>query len=303
MGAWGRGPFENDGAADFLSEIREGAVEAMTAALQAVADTRSGQWIEVDEGEVCVAACELVVLAFGQDDVPATLQSITAQLETSPELVRLALRALPRVLDDKHSELAGLWRGDPGPFERLYDRLLELGDGPPLVDVGALLRTAPEPEPQPVPSARPRPRSGDGLPDIERMINSSPALRAGNRAHGTTWSLEAQGILNIFGDLSDADCVRLEKLPLVQVQFARRFEVSSATLQVVDRLLMKYPGARLLLVLNGYGAFDDLEVLARLPHLRKVAVNGQLTANAAEVLVKYPQLDSAFVNGTVAERA
>jgi len=81
-----------------------------------------------------IAACELIALGFGYgtlDAAPKNVRVIAKKLGPDEGLRQLAIRALPRVRDAKHSEIASLWAHDPGFVTRLGDlmsRLVDAGD-------------------------------------------------------------------------------------------------------------------------------------------------------------------------------
>lgn len=118
MGTWGNGPFDNDGAADFLGAFSTAPARAVASALQAVARAPEGRAIDVDEGSAAWAASEVVALAYGRGNrVPLTdpVLSCVARLKPSEEQRQLALDVLSRIADPAFSELASLWhRGHSG---------------------------------------------------------------------------------------------------------------------------------------------------------------------------------------------
>ncbi len=71
-----------------------------------------------------MAACELIALANGQGTAPTQVSSLLSELAPNAGLLQLAIRALPRVLDPKHSEWADLRREDLEAFDALYERLV-----------------------------------------------------------------------------------------------------------------------------------------------------------------------------------
>jgi hypothetical protein len=226
-------------------------------------------------------------------------------------LRRLALEALPRVVDRENSELAQLWAegGDPSAFdvfEALHERLLTAGAGPTLGALDGLLKPAPPPPPRAAPSRTRVLQPPDPPPRVRAMIAASPALRATTAAHADAWALTTGGVLNIYDDLSEADEDTLDEQDFVLVQFARRFAVRAPTLEVVNRLLEARPDAALRLVLNGYGAFDDLDFLARLPYLRTVAIDGSEAflegVDAQGVAARFPWLERVVFRGQLMER-
>lgn len=109
MGAWGRGPFENDGAHDWLFERDDVADDAIAcrAAFTAVVD--DPDYLEVDAGQHVVAAATL--LASGHDGDRAGLPDEVEWRGAKPSAAdrSLAARALTRILEAPTSELAELW--------------------------------------------------------------------------------------------------------------------------------------------------------------------------------------------------
>jgi hypothetical protein len=135
MGTWHVGPFDNDSAMDFFSEVEEtpdrDIPPMLRDALVAVVD-RPG-CVEADEGQVALAAASLV--AAGRSRLAATGNpSVDSWLtahrpEITPEDRRIALAAVDRVTGPD-SELMTLWAQSPaGPEvqERIADlrRVLE----------------------------------------------------------------------------------------------------------------------------------------------------------------------------------
>jgi hypothetical protein len=111
---------------------------------------------------------------------------------------------------------------------------------------------------------------------VDELLRRNPELRLNLTAHGGTWMLLAGGVLNIYGDLDRADAERIgTQAKLTLIQFALQFDISNATLQLLDDpVLARHPQASLREVHNGCGPFDDLEFLAQLPRLRSLNVGG-----------------------------
>jgi len=112
MGSWGQGAFENDDAADLIAEL-EGVELRERAAILAEAlegVVASGGYLEVDQGNVAVAAAALVagsrsaraVVIGGQ---PSASVELTP---AAPELLALAAEAIDRVTG-AGSEWRALW--------------------------------------------------------------------------------------------------------------------------------------------------------------------------------------------------
>lgn len=112
MGTWGDGPFDNDGAAGFLSAFSASPERALASALQAVAQAPTDRPIEVDEGSAAWAASEVLALAYGRGKGSTVSDRVlrrVARIKPDEEQRRLALAALSRIADPSFSELAGLW--------------------------------------------------------------------------------------------------------------------------------------------------------------------------------------------------
>jgi len=110
MGSWGPGSFQNDGALDWLAELRD--VATVRDALRFVADAPDGTDFDVDEGEWTLAAAEIVAAARGEaarhlpEQARAFLEA-NAKLLTAAD-AKLARRALVRITMDPCSELRSL---------------------------------------------------------------------------------------------------------------------------------------------------------------------------------------------------
>ncbi|MFC9983080.1 DUF4259 domain-containing protein [Microbacterium keratanolyticum] len=98
MGAWGHGPFENDGAGHFLAEIRHGDF------------TFGGEWafedpdyLEADGGQIAVPLAALVRVTHGELATPeevdaASVEAFAAQL--NPERLEWITAQFERTLSD-----------------------------------------------------------------------------------------------------------------------------------------------------------------------------------------------------------
>lgn len=112
MGAWGFGPFENDGAGDLLAGIHHGdfTFDAVEWAFE------DADYLEVDGGQIAVALAALVQAANGKLPVPSEIDA--SQLRTfadqlSPERLAWIQSQLDRALSDgEASELYELERGE-----------------------------------------------------------------------------------------------------------------------------------------------------------------------------------------------
>ncbi len=133
MGTWDAGPFDNDGAADFLIESG-GSAASLAQLLMMCIEAPDGGYLDVDDGQPVIAACELIALGFGYGNLetaPPKIVSLARTLGPNEKLRKLALRALPRIRDPKHSEVADLWSHEPkfhARLESLERRLAAAGD-------------------------------------------------------------------------------------------------------------------------------------------------------------------------------
>jgi hypothetical protein len=117
MGAWGAGPFENDGAAAFLDEVYGSPSRSVTKAFQRIVKAPPGHSIDVDDGSAGWAACELVAVAFGRgmaDGLEDRTLDAAAKLPAKEEQRLLALEVLARIATPETSELAALWHEGQG---------------------------------------------------------------------------------------------------------------------------------------------------------------------------------------------
>lgn len=113
MGAWGREPFENDGAHDWLigRDAHGSDAEMCAAAFEAVIGV--DEYLEVDAGQHVVAAAAWA--AGARDGDQAALPDLPDWRGDPPStaLCRQAVTALDRILLAPTSELAELWDESP----------------------------------------------------------------------------------------------------------------------------------------------------------------------------------------------
>ncbi|MFB8029469.1 MULTISPECIES: DUF4259 domain-containing protein [unclassified Streptomyces] len=125
MGTWDVGPFDNDTAADFGSDLdevaageREGIVRS---ALKRVIDTAA--YLEAPESEVAVAAAALVAAQCPGGEPADPIYGPEEPLPDLTGLRDLALQALDRIMTEP-SELMELWaESDGGPWRANIRRL------------------------------------------------------------------------------------------------------------------------------------------------------------------------------------
>lgn len=113
MGAWGTGSFDNDDAADFLSDVTEGADLGPVREILAVA-LDAEEYLEAPNASQAIAAAEIVMAALGRPTGAAQqedeLMEWIAQIQPAADaaLASQAVKALDRILAP-NSELRELW--------------------------------------------------------------------------------------------------------------------------------------------------------------------------------------------------
>jgi hypothetical protein len=111
MGAWGKGPFENDDAMDLVAELEGADLSLLIDVVGEVADLSDVEALEAPTASRAVAAVAIVgaLADGGKAGLPeAVVAWIDAETRAVPNhLARKAGRALERVLRD--SELNELW--------------------------------------------------------------------------------------------------------------------------------------------------------------------------------------------------
>jgi Domain of unknown function (DUF4259) len=128
MGAWGIGPFENDDAQDFASELESDGASAIRAALEAVALLEPEAYLEAPASSRAIAAAEVLAATRGRP-APDLPPEITDWVSSAPHvdesLVPPAVVAMTRILEE--SELKELWESSTdGPeWERRVADLRE----------------------------------------------------------------------------------------------------------------------------------------------------------------------------------
>lgn len=153
MSVWGPGPFENDDAADWLSELEEeleeeSGAEALEDALSEVAGPENVGYVEIPDGAIAVAAAELLALLLGktgpdkdllEEETLASLSKEIGRLDAKRKerLVKRAITAVDRVLNDtENSELQQVLQEDEemssawvGRMRDLHGRLQAIAAG------------------------------------------------------------------------------------------------------------------------------------------------------------------------------
>lgn len=113
MGAWGSGSFENDDAADFLSDLLDG--EDLVPVRDVLATALAADdYLEAQDASQAIAAAEVVAAAAGRPTVAAQRKSKLCewlaryQPAVDPRLLAHAVQALDRIVGEG-SELKELW--------------------------------------------------------------------------------------------------------------------------------------------------------------------------------------------------
>jgi hypothetical protein len=110
---------------------------------------------------------------------------------------------------------------------------------------------------------------------VKQMIEESPAIKMGTLAYSNSFMLTSGGVLNIYDDLTEADCLSITSSGMLkQIQFARSFNVVDDTFNLINsRLLPSSKNPKLRVVLNGHDAVNDLKCLRLLTNLRSLTVD------------------------------
>ena len=110
MSAWASGPFDNDEAMDFVSDLAE-APDWRTVVQMLDHVTKQAGYLEAPEGEIAVAAAAIVAASVGVVTIlPDSHRDLKAALGAAPDgVVSLARSALARVVAPA-SELDEFWQ-------------------------------------------------------------------------------------------------------------------------------------------------------------------------------------------------
>ncbi|WP_020577866.1 DUF4259 domain-containing protein [Actinopolymorpha alba] len=109
MGAWGTGVFDNDGALDFLTELRQCDPEDRERFIRQTLQTAAGSqdYLDIDDGQMAIVAAAAVAAARAGQPLNSGTDEIVIAPPT-PELLAQAVRALDRVTGES-SEWRELW--------------------------------------------------------------------------------------------------------------------------------------------------------------------------------------------------
>jgi hypothetical protein len=111
MGTWDIGPFDNDTAADFASDLDEAALEEREVMIRGLLERGAGpaDFLGIYDGERAVAAAALVVAQHPDGDPACSNYGPSESLPGLPaDLRMLAVDALDQVVSNR-SELAEMW--------------------------------------------------------------------------------------------------------------------------------------------------------------------------------------------------
>ena len=116
--------------------------------------------------------------------------------------------------------------------------------------------------------------------------------------HGGSWMSTLSGVVNIYDDIDSGEAERIAQHGAVtQIQFARKFDVSVATLQALNELVLtRHPKAWFRETFNGCGAFNDLGFLDRLSNLRSLTFSGNSAVDLGPI-VEHGAIENLKVGG------
>lgn len=126
---------------------------------------------------------------------------------------------------------------------------------------------------------------------VRQMIESSPALTSTTPVYTDNFALTIGGVLNIYYDLTKEDCdLILGAERFNQIQFAGD-KLNDKTLHYINEVLLpSRQNICLRVVINGYGAFNDLNFLSKLPNLRNLTAD-LFKTDEIETINKYLRLE------------
>ena len=115
MGAWGNGSFDNDDAADFLSDVTDSSDLTLVREIFA-AVLGADKYLEAPDASQAIAAAEIVAAVVGRPTSAAQEEEELSEWiartkpTADPGLVTQAVQVLDRIVGD-NSELRELWEG------------------------------------------------------------------------------------------------------------------------------------------------------------------------------------------------
>ncbi|MEO3786940.1 DUF4259 domain-containing protein [Actinocorallia sp. B10E7] len=112
MGAWGYGPFDNDGGMDFIGELAERPAEAEAVLREVMAGARETDYLDRDDASAALVAACLVADRFSPGlitDVNGREYADRLVFAPSEELRELAAGVFTRVYQPADNEWYDLW--------------------------------------------------------------------------------------------------------------------------------------------------------------------------------------------------
>lgn len=128
MGAWGIGIFDNDDAADWISELESANdSDILSEAIGSAMD--AGDYLEAPEGSRLLCACEVIAALGGQPstNLPDEVRQWVGNHKTldASKLISIALQAIDHVLGE-NSELNQLWKEDENGYSVWRETVLSV---------------------------------------------------------------------------------------------------------------------------------------------------------------------------------
>ena len=133
---------------------------------------------------------------------------------------------------------------------------------------------------------------------VKQMIEDSPAVRMGTLVYSDNFILTTGGVLNIYHDLTEADCLSITSTStLRQIQFSRAFNVDDGTFELINSWLLPLGHKPTFhVILNGCGAVRDLNCLRILTNLRSLTVD-MFKNDQLKELNRYAKLEVLGLGG------
>jgi hypothetical protein len=133
---------------------------------------------------------------------------------------------------------------------------------------------------------------------VKEMVEESPAIKMGTLVYSDNFILTTGGVLNIYHDLTEADCLSITSTNVLkQIQFARSFNVDDRTFELINsRLLPSSTNPKFRVILNGCDAVRDLNCLRFLTNLRSLTVD-MFKNDQLKELNRYAKLEVLGLGG------
>lgn len=133
---------------------------------------------------------------------------------------------------------------------------------------------------------------------VKEMVEESPAIKMGTLVYSDNFMLTTGGVLNIYHDLTEADCLSITSTNMLkQIQFARAFNVDDGTFELINsRLLPLSKNPTFRVILNGSRAVHNLNCLRFLTNLRSLTVD-MFKNDQLKELNRYAKLEVLGLGG------